>query len=80
MVNYIAIAIPVFFLLIGLELVVARAQGKRVYRFNDAVTDLSCGIGSQVTGLFMKAILFAGYLWVYESFAILEMSASAWST
>ena len=59
MVNYIAIAIPVFFALIGLEYAVARWQGKRVYRFHDAVTDLSCGIGQQVTGLFMKALLFA---------------------
>lgn len=80
MVNYIAIAIPVFFVLIGIELLVARAQGKSVYRFNDAIADLSCGISQQVTGLFLKGVLFAGYLLVYEQWAVLEMSmASPWT-
>jgi sterol desaturase/sphingolipid hydroxylase (fatty acid hydroxylase superfamily) len=77
MVNYIAVAIPVFFVLIGVEFVVARWQGKQVYRFHDTVTDLSCGIGQQVTGLFMKAVFFAGYLWVWNNFALIEMSASS---
>jgi sterol desaturase/sphingolipid hydroxylase (fatty acid hydroxylase superfamily) len=77
MVNYIAIAIPVFFALIGVELLVARWQGRRVYRFNDAVTDLGCGIGQQVTGLFLKAILLAGYIQVYEGLALFDLPASS---
>ncbi len=77
MVNYIALAIPVLFALIGVEYVVARWQGKRVYRINDAVTDLSCGIGQQVTGLFLKAVLFAAYLWVYENGRLFELSATS---
>lgn len=80
MTNYIAVAIPVFFLLIGIEMLVARAQGKRVYRFADAITDLSCGIGQQVTGLFLKGVLFAGYLLVYQNFALFELAAgSPWT-
>jgi len=80
MVNYIAIAIPVFFALMGVEYLVARWQGRRLYRFNDAVTDLGCGIGQQVTGLFLKAVLFAGYIQVYEGFALFELPAgSPWT-
>lgn len=68
--NLIALAIPFFFLLIAIELVVARAQGLTVYRFNDAVADLSCGIGQQVVTAFFSAALLAAYAWVYQRFAL----------
>jgi sterol desaturase/sphingolipid hydroxylase (fatty acid hydroxylase superfamily) len=59
-------AIPVFFLLIGLELLVARLQKTNLYSLPDAVANMSCGIQQQVTGVLFKTILFAGYVWVYE--------------
>ncbi|MCB9686346.1 MAG: sterol desaturase family protein [Alphaproteobacteria bacterium] len=63
--NPIAVAIPLFFVSIGVELGVARVMGRSVYRFADAVTDLSCGISQQVTGVLMHALLVAPYLAVY---------------
>jgi alkylglycerol monooxygenase len=59
--KYIAFAIPLFFLLIGVEILVNRAQGDVRYRFADSITSLSCGIGQQVLGPFLKT---AG-LWIY---------------
>lgn len=59
-------AIPVFFLLIGLELLLQRLKRTQFYRFNDAVTNISCGIQQQVTGVLFKTALFAGYLWMYD--------------
>lgn len=59
-------AIPVFFLLIGLELLMERLKKTPLYRFNDAVTNISCGVQQQVTGVLFKTLLFAGYVWVYE--------------
>lgn len=59
-------AIPVFFLLIGLELLMARLKKAKLYRFNDAVTNINCGVQQQVTGVLFKTLLFAGYLGVYE--------------
>jgi len=64
--NYIALAVPFFFLLIGIELLVARAKRARVYRLNDALTDLSCGMTSQVTLLFWGAFQIAIYAGLYE--------------
>ena len=46
--NYIALAIPFFLVLIGVELIVARARGRSVYRVQDALADLGCGVGQQV--------------------------------
>jgi sterol desaturase/sphingolipid hydroxylase (fatty acid hydroxylase superfamily) len=67
-VNYIALSIPVFFALIGVEYLVARRQGLEVYRFNDAITDLSCGVGQQVVAVLVKTALFLGYAYLYEQF------------
>lgn len=65
-IPYITYAVPVFFLLIGVELVAALATHRRLYRFNDAINDLSCGITEQVIGVFLKAVLFGGYLFCYD--------------
>jgi sterol desaturase/sphingolipid hydroxylase (fatty acid hydroxylase superfamily) len=71
--DYIALAIPLFFLLMGLELgwsawsaSKSGAAGRSVYRFNDFVANLGCGIGSQVVGAFTKSLIFAVYLAVYD--------------
>jgi alkylglycerol monooxygenase len=76
-VNYIALAVPFFFLLIGVELLIAWRTKRRLYRLNDAVTDMSCGIGQQVTGAFLMGVLVAGYGFVYERWAIITFEAGS---
>lgn len=63
--NLIALAIPLFFLGIGIELAVARAKGVKVYRAGDAMADMGCGISQQLMSLFVStATLTALYTWV----------------
>ncbi|HEY0978199.1 MAG TPA: sterol desaturase family protein [Flavobacteriales bacterium] len=78
--DAIALSIPVFFLLMGIELAWSAWKGRKLYRFNDFVANLGCGIGSQVVGAFTKTLIFAAYLWVYEHWRIftLEESALTW--
>ncbi len=64
--NYIAFAIPFFLLLIGIEILVARSRGRSVYRVQDALADLGCGVGQQVVMVFAGAALLAGYEWLYQ--------------
>lgn len=64
--NPIALAIPLFFVAIFGELVAARLSGRAVYRFVDAVTDLSCGIGQQVTVQWLNA-LHGPYAWLWAA-------------
>ncbi len=67
----IAYATPVFFLLIALELVVARARGMGgVYRLNDAVNSLSLGVMSQVVGVFVRVFNYGIYVLVFEHVAL----------
>jgi alkylglycerol monooxygenase len=63
---YIAAAVPFFFLLIGVELWVARRRGARVYRFADAINDLSCGVTQQVMAALAAGALIAGYVWLFQ--------------
>jgi alkylglycerol monooxygenase len=64
-IPYITYAVPVFFLLIGVELVVALWERKQYYRLHDSINDLSCGSTEQIVGLFLKGLLFAGYQGTY---------------
>lgn len=65
-VSYIALSIPVFFLLIGIELLVGYLQKKKLYRFQDALTNINLGTGQQIIGVMVKGIFFLGYLYLYE--------------
>lgn len=72
-INLIALAIPVFFLLIFVEAAVVRIQGKKdIYRFHDAITDLGCGVSSQVIGVFSKGSLLLLYTAVWSQAALLQ--------
>jgi alkylglycerol monooxygenase len=79
-VDYIALSIPIFFALIGVEWVYARLKRERLYRLNDSVSDLSTGILDQVLGVFTKAITVGAYAWVWQRFRVSEWDlASGWT-
>jgi sterol desaturase/sphingolipid hydroxylase (fatty acid hydroxylase superfamily) len=71
--NYIALAVPFFFVFIAVEL--AATRGRRRYRFADAVTDLGCGVGQRVTLLFYEALLLVVYTLVYRHARLFELEA-----
>jgi len=62
----IALAVPVFFVLIGLELLLARARRRRVYRFTDSFADLGCGVTQRVVLLLFEVALLGVYSLLYE--------------
>jgi len=72
--NFIALSVPAFFILIGLELLGGLFAKKKYYRFNDAVTNISCGIGSQILGAFFAIITFWGYTYAFENFRIFTIT------
>jgi len=69
-VNPIVLSIPIFFILIGIELVVERITHKDLYRLPDAIANLSCGITSQLSGLFLKIFAIGVYQLLFEHFAL----------
>ena len=77
--NPIILSIPVFFILIGFELLVDKIHNRSNYRFNDAITNISCGIGEQVTGVFFKLIVVTLYTVLFERYSFFKIPVN-WAT
>lgn len=71
------IAIPVYFLLIGIELIVHHVQAVKSYRLNDAITNINCGVTSQVTGAFLKVLSIGVYTVIFEKFRVMDLPNTA---
>ncbi|WP_410220656.1 sterol desaturase family protein [Pedobacter sp.] len=77
-VDYIALSVPIFFILIGIELAYTFYKKLNYYRLNDSIANLSQGIGSQIVGLFMKTILFFGYKYIFEHWRLFDLPHNIW--
>ena len=71
--NPIVLSIPIFFILIGIELVVERLSHRKLYRLPDAIANLSCGITSQLSGLFMRVLAIGVYEVIYSNLAFFTL-------
>lgn len=67
--QIIVLATPVFLLMIGAEYALGRARGRQLYRLNDAVSSISLGILSQLSGLFTRLLSLGIYTAVYHAVA-----------
>jgi sterol desaturase/sphingolipid hydroxylase (fatty acid hydroxylase superfamily) len=80
-VDYIALSIPAFFLLIFIELAVSRWKQRRLYRMADSIADLGCGVVQQITLIFSAALIGASYKYLYSNHRLMEIpmeSIAAW--
>ncbi len=77
--SLIVLAIPVFFLLIAVELVWTRIQERDYYRLSDSLNDLSCGILQQLIEAFLKTALFAGYVFLFEHYRLFTAPYAPWA-
>ena len=68
--SIIQASIPLFFLLIFVELGYARVRRKPLLRLNDSVSDLSLGILSQLSGVFIKLFTIGIYIVVESRWAV----------
>lgn len=75
----VVIAIPMYFILMALEMIVLRFQKHPGYRLNDAITNINCGVMSQVTGVFFKILSIGIYTLIYEKFAIFSIPNNIWT-
>jgi alkylglycerol monooxygenase len=65
--NPIVYAIPVFFVLILLELGLAHYMKRDVYRLNDSINDISTGMLQLLAGIFFRVVIFGAYVWTYQT-------------
>jgi alkylglycerol monooxygenase len=77
-INPIVLSIPVFFILIGIELLVERFTHQKLYSLPDSISNISCGITSQLSGLFLKIFGIGIYQFLFENFAFLSLDNTTW--
>lgn len=77
-INPIVLSIPVFFVLIGIELLVERFTHQKLYRLPDAISNISCGITSQLSGLFLRLFGIGLYQLLFEKFALFTLDNGTW--
>ena len=70
-------ATPVFFVLIAIELLVARLRGRKAYASNDAINSIGLGVISQVVGVFTKLVTFGIYAWCVHNLALFALPADS---
>lgn len=64
--NLIALAVPVFFISIAIEIIASLIMKRKVYRFNDSISDMSAGMMQELVGVFTKVLLFGVYIMVFD--------------
>ncbi|MCH8233483.1 MAG: sterol desaturase family protein [Bacteroidetes bacterium] len=78
-INPVVLSIPIYFLLIAIELLIQQFSKKKLYRLNDAVTNISCGITQQLTGTFLIIFAIGIYQLIYEHLAIFIIPSNAFT-
>lgn len=77
--NPVILSIPLYFLLIGLELIFQTVKKVKLYRTNDAITNISCGISSQVTNALWGVLSIGMYEFVSHNFTLISIPDTWWS-
>ncbi len=77
--NPIILSIPIYFLLIGIELLIQFFADRKLYRLSDAITNISCGITQQLTGIFLKVLGVGIYVLIFTHLRITEIPVTWWS-
>lgn len=75
--NFILYAVPFFFLLIGLELVLEKVRKTEYYRTNDAINSLSAGVLSRMVDIVKALVPLTVYVFIFENFAFLQLADTA---
>ncbi len=77
-VNIILYAVPFFFLLIIIELLLEKAKGTDYYRVNDSLNSLTAGVLSRMTGIIKQLFPLTIYVVAYQQLALFQMAPSWW--
>lgn len=78
-INPVILSIPLYFLLIGAELLYQQVKKIKIYRTNDALANIGCGITSQISGAIWGVVSIGIYQWVYTNLAIFTIENSWWT-
>lgn len=71
--NYAALAIPAFFIFVGLEYLAAAKSNKAVFQFETSVVNISIGVAERLLNLFITALFYGVFQWIFDHYALLRI-------
>ena len=71
--KYLGLVISFVLFIIGLEYLLTRSKGKRVFRFQNTISNLLMGAFDRVASLFMVPLIYFYYGFLYEHFRLLSI-------
>lgn len=77
--NYLAFAIPAFFVFLFLEYRLAvRLKRSSVFKYESSVSNVSIGIAERLLNLFISASFYDLFYWVYKNYALFNIPDTWW--
>lgn len=77
--NYLAFAIPAFFIFLFLEYQLAiRMNRISIFKYEGSIANLSVGIAERLLNLFISASFYSLFYWVYENYALFQIPNKWW--
>ena len=68
--KYLWIAAAIVFFVIAIEYLFARSKGKKIFRFENTISNLLMGVFDRIAGLFMLPLIFLYYQFLYDNLSI----------
>lgn len=73
------VALPLFGVLVIVELSFQFYKNLSLYRLNETLTNISCGLIQQSANLVLKVVAVGIYQWLYEHLALFSIPVNGWS-
>jgi len=78
-INYLAFAIPAFFLFLYIEYAIAlKLKKQHLFKYESSVSNISIGIAERLLNLFISASFFELFNYIYQNFALFNIPNSWW--
>lgn len=78
-INYLAFAIPAFFLFLYIEYAVAvKLKKQDLFKYESSVSNISIGIAERLLNLFIAASFFDLFNYIYQNFALFNIPNTWW--
>ncbi len=74
--KYLWLAASIVFFVIGIEYLFARSKGKKIFRFENTISNLLMGVFDRVAGFFLVPLIYFYYNYLYTNFSITEVPTS----
>ncbi|WP_152287031.1 sterol desaturase family protein [Flavicella marina] len=77
--KHLWIAAAIVFFVLGIEYLYARSKGKKIFRFQNTISNLLMGVFDRIAGLFMVPLIFFYYQFLYDYVSIFTVpNTIAW--